>query len=88
MIRRDSWPNSFYGMERKSKIEAINIQLPSLHYESAYNVGDIVTSEKNKTLEITCCNFSKAKLLLRKKKFQENLLEKTDGQLDNIERMV
>ena len=31
---------------------------------------------------------SKAKLLLRKKKFQENLLEKTDGQLDNIERMV
>lgn len=30
----------------------------------------------------------KAKLLLRKKKFQEGLLEKTDGQLDNIERMV
>ena len=31
---------------------------------------------------------SKAKLLLRKKKFQENLLEKTDGQLENVERMV
>jgi len=30
----------------------------------------------------------KAKLLLRKKKFQEGLLVKTDGQLDNIERMV
>ena len=30
----------------------------------------------------------KAKLLLRKKKFQEGLLEKTDGQLDNIERLV
>lgn len=30
----------------------------------------------------------KAKLLLRKKKFQEGLLEKTDGQLDNIERMT
>jgi len=30
----------------------------------------------------------KAKLLLRKKKFQEGLLGKTDGQLDNIERMV
>ncbi len=33
-------------------------------------------------------NYSKAKLLLRKKKFQENLLVKTDGQLENIERMV
>ncbi|VDI43248.1 charged multivesicular body protein 6 [Mytilus galloprovincialis] len=30
----------------------------------------------------------KAKLMLRKKKFQESLLEKTDGQLDNIDRMV
>ncbi|XP_067672995.1 charged multivesicular body protein 6-like isoform X1 [Haliotis asinina] len=30
----------------------------------------------------------KALLLLRKKKFQEGLLVKTDGQLDNIERMV
>lgn len=30
----------------------------------------------------------KAKLLLRKKKFQESLLGKTDGQLENIERMV
>jgi hypothetical protein len=33
-------------------------------------------------------NYSKAKLMLRKKKFQESLLEKTDGQLDNIDRMV
>lgn len=31
---------------------------------------------------------NKALLLLRKKKFQEGLLEKTDGQLENIERMV
>ncbi|KAK6187586.1 hypothetical protein SNE40_005579 [Patella caerulea] len=30
----------------------------------------------------------KAKLLLRKKKFQEGMLVKTDGQLDNIEQMV
>merc|ERR1712215_594935 len=30
----------------------------------------------------------KAKLLLRKKKYQESLLEKTDGQLDNLERLV
>ncbi|XP_061191324.1 charged multivesicular body protein 6-like [Saccostrea echinata] len=30
----------------------------------------------------------KAKLMLRKKKFQESLIEKTDGQLENIERMV
>nr|XP_011416107.2 charged multivesicular body protein 6-A [Crassostrea gigas] len=30
----------------------------------------------------------KAKLILRKKKFQESLIEKTDGQLENIERMV
>lgn len=26
--------------------------------------------------------------MLRKKKFQETLIEKTDGQLENIERMV
>ena len=32
--------------------------------------------------------YSKAKLMLRKKKFQESLIEKTDGQLENIERMV
>ena len=30
----------------------------------------------------------RAKLLLRKKKFQEGLLEKTDGQLDNLERLT
>ncbi|KAK7502925.1 hypothetical protein BaRGS_00005874 [Batillaria attramentaria] len=30
----------------------------------------------------------KAKLMLRKKKFQETLLDKTDGQLDNLERLV
>ncbi|KAK3090603.1 hypothetical protein FSP39_013022 [Pinctada imbricata] len=30
----------------------------------------------------------KAKLLLRKKKFGESLLDKTDGQLENIERLV
>lgn len=32
--------------------------------------------------------YSRAKLLLRKKRFQEGLLEKTDGQLDNLERLV
>ena len=35
---------------------------------------------------LPCC--SRAKLLLRKKRFQEGLLEKTDGQLDNLERLV
>jgi len=30
----------------------------------------------------------KAKLILRKKKFQESLLTKTDGQLENIEQLV
>jgi len=30
----------------------------------------------------------KAKLMLRKKKFQESLLTKTDGQLENIEQLV
>jgi len=30
----------------------------------------------------------KAMLMLRKKKFQESLLDKTDKQLENIERMV
>ena len=33
-------------------------------------------------------NFSRAKLLLRKKKYQEGLLARTDGQLDNLERLV
>lgn len=32
--------------------------------------------------------FSRALLLLRKKKFQEQVLSKTDGQLENLERMV
>lgn len=32
--------------------------------------------------------FSRALLLLRKKKFQEQLLSKADGQLENLERMV
>jgi len=32
--------------------------------------------------------FRKAKLLLRKKKFGETQIEKMDGQLENIERMV
>ncbi len=32
--------------------------------------------------------FSRAKLLLRKKKFQEGLLQKTDAQLDTLERLV
>lgn len=31
---------------------------------------------------------SKAKLMLRKKRFQESLIEKTDGQLKNIEQLV
>lgn len=30
----------------------------------------------------------RAKLLLRKKKFQEQILQKTDGQLENLERVV
>ncbi|XP_073981743.1 vacuolar protein sorting 20 [Rhodnius prolixus] len=30
----------------------------------------------------------RAKLLLKKKRYQENLLEKTDGQLENLEKMI
>lgn len=30
----------------------------------------------------------RAKLLLRKKRFQEQLLDTTDGQLENLERMI
>ena len=30
----------------------------------------------------------RAKLLLRKKRFQESILEKTDNQLDNLERLT
>ena len=32
--------------------------------------------------------FSKAKLLLKKKRYQEQTLERTDNQLDNLEKMV
>lgn len=32
--------------------------------------------------------FRRAKLLLRKKRYQEQLLQKTDGQLENLERMT
>jgi len=47
--------------------------------------------EKDRDLARQCLKDGKkerAKLLLRKKKFQEGLLEKTDGQLDNLERLV
>ena len=33
-------------------------------------------------------HFRRAKLLLRKKKFQEGLIQKTENQLETIERMV
>lgn len=32
--------------------------------------------------------FSRAKLLLKKKRFQEQLLVKTDGQLENLEKLT
>ena len=32
--------------------------------------------------------FSKAKLLLKKKRYQESLLTKTDDQLDTLEKLV
>merc|ERR1712098_359219 len=47
--------------------------------------------EKDRDLARQCLKDGKkerAKLLLRKKKFQEGLIEKTDGQLDNLERLV
>lgn len=33
-------------------------------------------------------NFRRAKLLLKKKRYQEQLLEKTDGQLENLEKLT
>ena len=45
---------------------------------------DVNSKAKKKTFFI----FRKAKLLLRKKRFQESTLSKTDGQLNNIEQMV
>lgn len=33
-------------------------------------------------------SLSRALLLLKKKRFQEQLLQRTDGQLDNLEKMV
>lgn len=32
--------------------------------------------------------FSRAKLLLRKKRYQEQLLQRTDGQLENLEKLT
>lgn len=52
----------------------INIQLEK----------DRVTAKK----ALSSGNKQKAMLMLRKKKFQESLLDKTDKQLENIERMV
>lgn len=41
------------------------------------------------TITIVYCYFySRAKLLLRKKRYQEQLLVKADGQLENLERMT
>lgn len=39
-------------------------------------------------LFITSSFYRRAKLLLRKKRFQEQLLQKTDGQLENLERLT
>merc|ERR1719481_1356152 len=47
--------------------------------------------EKDREVAKKCLQEGKkdrAKLMLRKKKFQEGLLEKTDNQLDNLERLV
>ena len=38
--------------------------------------------------DIFCFVFRKAKLILRRKKYQESLLKKTEGQLDNLDQMV
>ena len=35
-----------------------------------------------------CAIFSRAKLLLKKKHYQEKLIEKTDKQLDTVEQLV
>ena len=35
-----------------------------------------------------CFFFRRAKLLLKKKRFQEQILAKTDGQLENIEKLI
>lgn len=34
------------------------------------------------------CNFRKALLLLKKRRYQDQLLERTENQISNIERMV
>lgn len=36
----------------------------------------------------TCNSYSRALLLLRKKKYQEQVLTRVDGQLENVERMI
>lgn len=39
-------------------------------------------------MSVLILDFSRAKLLLRKKRYQEQLLQRTDGQLENLERMT
>lgn len=49
---------------------------------------NIFCSEETMTFIYVLFKRRKAKLLLRKKKYQEGLLDRTDGQLDNLERLV
>jgi len=50
-----------------------------------YPFGGLLSVVRLRSVPLFC---RKAMLMLRKKKFQESLLEKTDKQLENIERMV
>lgn len=48
----------------------------------------ILTLQRCTALFCVYESISRAKLLLRKKRFQEQILQKTDGQLENLERLV
>lgn len=47
-----------------------------------------LSNQRSKWLPWHSACFSRAKLLLRKKRYQEQLLAQTDGQLENLEQMT
>ncbi|PIK34941.1 putative charged multivesicular body protein 6-A-like [Apostichopus japonicus] len=47
-----------------------------------------VNPKKESVNPLFCLSLSRALLLLKKKRFQEQLLQRTDGQLENLEKMV
>lgn len=58
-----------------------------LHFPSFYYIKSMEICRES-ILSAVLCSHSRALLLLRKKKYQEQVLSRVEGQLENLERMV